>query len=147
MGKTRKLTSHSPEETMEIGERIGSQLLPNSIIALHGSLGSGKTCLAKGIARGLDIEEDIISPSFTLISEYEGRLPLFHMDLYRIEGTEEFEMLGAEEMFYADGVSLIEWAEKIEELLPKDHVRIEISIRSDGSRDISLSGSEIGFEL
>jgi tRNA threonylcarbamoyladenosine biosynthesis protein TsaE len=130
----------SADETVSLGTKIGALLKAGDIITLHGSLGCGKTTIVKGIARALEIEEEITSPSFTLISEYEGRLPLYHMDLYRIDSVEEFELLGAEELLYGNGVSIIEWAEKIDQLLPPSCISITFRIEHDGRRDIRIDG-------
>lgn len=94
------------------------------VLALNGALGTGKTVLAKGIARGLGVKELVISPTFTLIQEYQGRVPLFHFDFYRLDRAEEVEALGYEEYFFGEGVCLVEWAEKFPFLLPEDHFEI-----------------------
>jgi tRNA threonylcarbamoyladenosine biosynthesis protein TsaE len=114
--------------------------VPGSVVALEGPLGAGKTTLVKGIALALGIVEPVTSPTFTLISEYEGTMPLYHMDLYRIGSMEEFELLGVEEMLYGDGVCCIEWAEKALPLFPKDHVSVRLGISPDGGRTLSLEG-------
>lgn len=124
---------------MAFGERIASRLHGGEVIALIGGLGAGKTTLAKGIARGLGVEDEVVSPSFTLIQQYEGRLGLTHIDLYRLDGAEEFEMIG-EEFLYTDGVTLIEWAEKIGELLPPNLKRITIAIEENLERTITVEG-------
>ena len=136
----QRLHTASAEETISLGTRIGSLLKAGDIITLHGSLGCGKTTIVKGIAQALSIDEEITSPSFTLISEYEGHLPLYHMDLYRIDSIEEFEMLGAEELLYSKGVSIIEWAEKIDQMLPDNCISISFLIEQDGRRAIDLEG-------
>lgn len=128
------------EETVELGRRIGGRLQPGQVLSLQGPLGSGKTTLVKGIAAALDIREAVTSPSFTLIAEYRGSLPLYHMDLYRIDSTEEFEMLGAEEMMYGRGVTVIEWGEKAEALLPQEAVRVRFRMREEGRREIVIEG-------
>ena len=128
---------------MALGLRIGNHVRPGLVISLQGPLGSGKTTLVKGIAEALGITDAVTSPSFTLISEYTASLPLYHMDLYRIDTTEEFELLGAEEMMYGDGVTLVEWGEKVADLLPDDAVVIRFSVRDDGSRDITIDGMEL----
>ena len=117
----------SPEETELLGERIGEALEPGSVIALIGELGAGKTVLTKGIARGLRVPDLVHSPSFTLIHEHTGRLPVYHFDLYRLKSPEELENLGPESYFYGDGVVVIEWAEKARELLPPDRLEVRIS--------------------
>ena len=139
---TKRIISRSASETMALGGELAATLSPGTVITLHGPLGCGKTTLVKGIARGLQIEEDITSPTFTLISEYEGSMPLYHMDLYRIDSIEEFELLGAEELLYGSGVCLIEWAEKIDSLLPRDQISITFRIETDGSRSIILHEGE-----
>ncbi len=133
----------SAADTIELGARIGHRLQPGQVIALQGPLGSGKTTLVKGIARALGINEAVTSPSFTLISEYQGSVPLYHMDLYRIDDPEEFELLGAEELMYGRGITVIEWGEKIDELLPADSVSIEFRMEEDGSRHITIDGVRI----
>ena len=133
----------TPEETLRFGEELGKELTPNTVIALQGDLGAGKTTLVKGIARGLNIEEEITSPTFVIISEYPGRLPLYHMDLYRISGIDEFLDLGAEELFYSGGITVIEWSERIRSILPPDCIRITLTFDSDpAKRIISEEGME-----
>ncbi len=134
--------SGSFEQTVSIGEQIGSRLEPGDVISLEGPLGSGKTSFVKGVARALDIREEITSPSFTLISEYRGKLPLYHMDLYRIDSTEEFELLGAEELIYGRGVTVIEWAEKMREYLPEKRISLLFRLRENGEREIDIEGIE-----
>ena len=113
--------SYSPEETYKIGKEIGEKTKPGEVYALIGDLGVGKTVFTKGFAAGLGIEEEITSPTFTLINEYEdGRLPFYHFDVYRIEDESEIEEIGYEEYFYGEGVTLVEWANRIENLLPKE---------------------------
>ncbi len=138
-----RFTSSSPQETLDLGFRIGKACIPGTIVSLRGSLGAGKTVLAKGIAKALDISEAIVSPTFTLMQEYEGTLPLYHMDLYRIGGTDEFEMIGGEEMLYGKGVTLIEWSEKIEDMLPDGTIFVDISIMPDTKRQITIEGIEL----
>ena len=119
--------TYSPEESGRIGEEIGKSLSGSEIICLDGEMGTGKTVLAQGIARGLGIEEAVNSPTFTIVQNYEGgRLPLYHFDVYRIEEPEEMEEIGYEDCFYGNGVTLVEWSELIEELIPKEAVRIRI---------------------
>jgi len=115
-----------PAETELLGERIGEALEPGMVVALIGELGAGKTMLTKGIARGLGVPGLVHSPSFTLIHEHVGRLPVYHFDLYRLNTPEELEDLGCDSYFYGTGVTIIEWAEKILKLLPPDHLEIRI---------------------
>ena len=115
------------EETESLGERLASGLAPGDLLALYGELGAGKTCLVRGIALGLGIDEgSVASPSFTLINEYPGRVPLVHLDAYRLDSAEAFEELGLEDYFEGAGVLVIEWAEKVPDL-PEE--RIDIAIR------------------
>ncbi|MDC7219627.1 MAG: tRNA (adenosine(37)-N6)-threonylcarbamoyltransferase complex ATPase subunit type 1 TsaE [Spirochaetales bacterium] len=134
------MLSHSPEETENLGRTLGEKCRPSMVIGLSGSLGAGKTVFTRGFARGLGIEGPIVSPSYTLIQEYSGRLPLYHMDLYRIADEEEFYLLGAEEMLYGQGVSLIEWYERVDSLLPENLITVEIKINEDQTRSITLKG-------
>ncbi|MBQ9551032.1 MAG: tRNA (adenosine(37)-N6)-threonylcarbamoyltransferase complex ATPase subunit type 1 TsaE [Lachnospiraceae bacterium] len=119
--------SYSPEETFSIGERMGKSIEKGSIIALSGDLGTGKTLFTKGLARGLDIKREITSPTFNILKIYrDGRLPLYHFDVYRIGDVSEMDEIGYEDCFYGEGVSLVEWAELIEELLPENCIHIKI---------------------
>ena len=135
-----RIQSNSFEDTIRIGKQIGNVLKPGDIVCLEGDLGAGKTSLTKGVAISLDIPDEITSPTYTLISEYYGTCPLYHMDLYRIDSVEEFEMLGAEDLLFGRGISLIEWSERIEEYLPDDKKIIRITILPDGNRQIELEG-------
>ena len=131
-------TTHSAEETIALGEKLGAQLAPGDIIAMQGTLAAGKTTITKGIAKALGIEEDITSPTFCLISEYEGKLPLYHMDIYRLDGAEDFINLGVDDMLYGRGVCIIEWSEKIMEELPKKTIVLRLEAGADGSRTIQI---------
>lgn len=142
--KKMEIISKSPEETLEIGRRIGSHCKAGTVISLRGSLGAGKTVIAKGVAEALGITEAIVSPTFTLIQEYQGtKLRMYHMDLYRLSGTDEFEMIGGEEMLYGKAVVLIEWSEKIEDMLPKGTVYIDLAIKENQDRVITIKGMEL----
>ena len=119
--------SFCAEDTYEIGKKIGQEAQPGQVICLYGDLGVGKTVFTKGLADGLGITEPIQSPTFTIVREYEeGRLPLYHFDVYRIADISEMDELGYEEYFYSDGVCLIEWGSMIEELLPRETINITI---------------------
>lgn len=109
----------SPEETYDVGVKISKEAKPGDIYCLLGDIGVGKTVFSKGFAKGLHIDESITSPTFTIVNEYEGRYPLYHFDLYRIEDGEELEEIGFEEYLFSRGVCLIEWAERIEEMIPE----------------------------
>lgn len=136
--------THSAEETIQLGKKIGSMLQPGAIIAMEGNLAVGKTTITKGIAESLGIEETITSPTFTLISEYEGKMPLYHMDVYRLDSCEDFINLGVEDLMYGDGVSIIEWSERVREELPKSTITLRLEIRGDGGRDITLENWPYG---
>ena len=121
--------TNSAEETIELGEKIGSLLQKGDIIALQGTLAAGKTTITKGIARALGVQDEITSPTFCLISEYEGTMPLYHMDVYRLEGGDDFINLGVEDLIYGNGVSLIEWSEKIMSELPKKTIILRLEAK------------------
>ncbi len=106
---------------------------------MQGTLAAGKTTITKGIAKALDIEDDITSPTFTLISEYEGKMPLYHMDVYRLDTSEDFINLGTEDLIYGKGVSIIEWSEKIMDALPKNTIILKLEAQEDNSRIITIS--------
>lgn len=127
--------SHSPDDTIRLGQKIGKVLQEGNLVALNGDLGAGKTCLIQGIASGLNSKDHVSSPSFSLIKEYSGDKLIYHFDLYRLSKSEELEELGYEEYFYSKGITLIEWAEKIRDYLPGS--RLNIHIR--------LSGKHISF--
>ncbi len=111
----------SPKETFALAESIGKKALPGQVYCLDGELGSGKTVFAQGFAAGLGISEPVNSPTFTILQQYEdGRMPLYHFDVYRIEDIDEMEEIGYEDCFFGEGVSLIEWASQIKEILPSD---------------------------
>lgn len=131
-------TTNSAEETIELGKKIGSLLQKGDIIAMQGTLAAGKTTITKGIAEALGIKDTITSPTFCLISEYEGKMPLYHMDVYRLDGAEDFANLGTEDMLYGEGVSIIEWSEKIMEELPKKTIILKLTPHEDGSRTITI---------
>ena len=128
----------SQEETMELGKRLGEKIFANSCVVLEGDLGAGKTTLTKGIALGLGIDRVIKSPTYTLIREYrKGRLPLFHMDMYRIEESGGASEVGLEEDFYAGGVCVVEWAQYIEDELPSTFLKVQIDrVEDDESKRV-----------
>jgi tRNA threonylcarbamoyladenosine biosynthesis protein TsaE len=121
-----KFSSHSPEHTQLLGSYLGKLAQKADVFLLTGELGTGKTCLVQGIARGLDVKEYAFSPSFVILREYRGRLPLYHIDFYRLDHIEEIAGLGLEEYFYGDGVCVVEWAEKGLQVVPKDNLLVSI---------------------
>ncbi|ULQ59756.1 tRNA (adenosine(37)-N6)-threonylcarbamoyltransferase complex ATPase subunit type 1 TsaE [Brucepastera parasyntrophica] len=136
--------THSSDETIAFGKKIGSQLEKGAVLALQGTLAAGKTTITKGIAAGLGIDENITSPTFTLISEYYGRLPLYHMDVYRLDSGEDFVNLGTDEMLYGDGVCVIEWSEKVMDLLPPYSIIIKMEADKDNDRLITVENWPYG---
>lgn len=135
------------DETIKLGEIIGKSLEPGSIIALRGDLGAGKTVLVKGIARGLGIEDEPVSPTFVIMNAYEGRIPLYHFDLYRISGADELIGIGSEEFLFGGGVSAVEWADRVEEIFPEYTIYIDIKIPETGNgseniREIKIEGKK-----
>ena len=130
--------SESPEETQQVGVQLGKLSQPGDVFLLVGGLGAGKTCLTQGIAWGLGIEGYAASPSFVLINQYRGRLPLYHIDLYRLDSIEEVNELGLDDYLYGNGVCVVEWAEKAWAVLPRENLTVEMSFFSDTSRSITL---------
>lgn len=122
-----RIETNTPKETFDFGESLGKQAEPGMVYTLIGDLGVGKTVFTQGLAKGLNITEPISSPTFTIVQIYEGgRLPLYHFDVYRIGDVEEMEEIGYEDYFYGEGVSLIEWANLVEEILPERYTEIRI---------------------
>ncbi len=123
----RMTETFSPEETFQLGQKLGEQAKPGEVYTLVGDLGVGKTVLTQGIAKGLAIEEPISSPTFTIVQVYEeGRMPFYHFDVYRIGDIEEMDEIGYEDYFYGQGLTMIEWANLIEEILPEHYLEIRI---------------------
>lgn len=131
MDNTFKITTHSDAETIEVAQNIESEKFPNMVICLNGDLGSGKTVFTKGFASAMAIDE-ITSPTFNIVKEYVGELPLYHMDVYRTNG--KIDNLGLEEYFDKGGVTIIEWAEMIEDYLPEERLDITIKITGENNR-------------
>lgn len=138
---TLEVISRSDAETYELGRRLGTLLEAGDLLALSGDLGAGKTCCIQGIACGLGVEDRriVTSPTFTLIQEYQGRLPIYHFDVYRIDHEDDLYDLGYEEYFYGEGVTLIEWAERIPGFLPAEHLVMTFHIHQDLSRSIRFT--------
>ena len=134
--------SRSPEQTRELGRALGAALEPGDVIALTGPLGAGKTCLVQGIARGLGVPERIpvVSPTFTLVGEYPGRIPLRHADFYRVEGERRLDDAGFPDLLDGRGILVVEWAERVPSALPRDRLEIRMEIRSESERGLRLVG-------
>ncbi len=141
---TLDFISHSVTQTQRVGSRLADLLAPGDVLLLEGPLGSGKTVLTQGIAHGLGISDYVTSPSFTLINEYRpkdvgGRLPLYHIDLYRLEdATQEAMAMGLEEYLYGNGVSVVEWADRAPDILPQEHLLIRLSLVSETKRGVRM---------
>lgn len=132
-----KVTTYNEEDTIEIAQNFESEKFPNMVICLNGELGSGKTIFTKGIAMALGIKENITSPTFTIIKEYDGELPLYHMDVYRLDGN--VDGLGIEEYFHKGGVVVIEWADTIKDYLPKERLDIKFHVIDENKRVLVLT--------
>jgi len=132
------LVTHSPEETIELGVHLGEIARPGNVFLLSGNLGVGKTCLTQGIARGLGSPDNALSPTFVLMREIHGRLPLYHIDLYRLDRLDEIADLGLDDYLYGQGLCVIEWAEKGLGVLPLEHLMIKISYSGDFERLFEL---------
>jgi tRNA threonylcarbamoyladenosine biosynthesis protein TsaE len=154
-----KIITESPDETFDAGVAIGCALAKNlsgSVgnlsslgclsVAISGTLGAGKTCLVKGIASGAGVTEPVTSPTYTIVNEYEGAVPVFHIDAYRLSGADDFESSGAAEYLQRDGICIVEWCEVVEECLGGDALRIYINILPNNCREISCAGFE-GFDI
>jgi len=137
--------SNSEEETFANGRNIAQALTGGSVVALRGTLGSGKTCLAKGIACGLGLNETITSPTYTIISEYqrEKKPTLYHIDVYRLNNEEDFEQLGGTEIINSENISIIEWSERIQKSLPINAITVTLEITGPSSRFIKINVPEM----
>jgi tRNA threonylcarbamoyladenosine biosynthesis protein TsaE len=135
----------STEETWQFSKELAQKLQPGDVITLEGDLGAGKTTFTKGLAVGLDISKNVSSPTFTIIKEYNGRLPLYHMDVYRLEDS--YEDLGFDEYFEGQGVTVVEWAHLIEEQLPNELLQIKITHGEDNSRILTITPQGKRYEM
>ena len=134
------ITSQSAADTIDIARQLAAQLRPGAVLALTGELGAGKTCFVKGLALGLGVTQDVTSPTFTIIHEYRGgRLPLYHIDLYRLDTVQQSLDIGIDDYLNSDGVTVIEWAERIAALLPANTVHIRFTLLTDTSRQIEIT--------
>jgi tRNA threonylcarbamoyladenosine biosynthesis protein TsaE len=136
--KSLEIVSNSAEQTRKIGMKLGKLAASGDVILLVGPLGAGKTCLTQGIAHGLGIHEYTASPTFVLVREYQGKLPLYHIDLYRLDRIEEVTQLGLDDYLYGNGVCVVEWADKGLSVLPEEHLLIEMQIVSPTKRKLSF---------
>jgi tRNA threonylcarbamoyladenosine biosynthesis protein TsaE len=140
------IITRTPEETRELGRQVGALAQPGDVYLLCGNLGAGKTCFTQGIARGLGIEEYVMSPSFVIVREHHGRLPLYHIDLYRLEGVDETVDLGMDVYLYGKGVCVVEWAERARSVMPAEHLMAQIDYAGDEERcfRIEANGTRYG---
>jgi tRNA threonylcarbamoyladenosine biosynthesis protein TsaE len=141
MTPARTVISHSPEETRALGERLGARLGPGDVVACIGELGAGKTCFLQGLARGLGVTAEVTSPTFVLVNQYRGRLPVYHLDAYRTQSLTELVEIGVEEMLHGDGVTVVEWADKLLPLLPPRTITVTITGLGDEPRRIAIEGT------
>ena len=135
--------SHSPEETEHIGEMLGRRLRPGTVVAYRGGLGMGKTAFTRGLARGLGCAGRVTSPTFTIVNGYDGDIPLFHFDMYRLGGEDELFDIGWEDYLTRGGVCAVEWSERVDDAMPADTLWVDIARGTDESdRIITISGGE-----
>ncbi|HEX8043548.1 tRNA (adenosine(37)-N6)-threonylcarbamoyltransferase complex ATPase subunit type 1 TsaE [Candidatus Deferrimicrobium sp.] len=138
------LGSNSPEDTLAIARALGAALRPGDVVALTGDLGAGKTLFCKGVGEALGIPPDrIVSPTFTIVTEHAGTVPLTHIDVYRLSGAREADEIGMRELLPGVGISLVEWAEKIEKLLPIDCIRVTFTISGGDRREIAVEAPDL----
>ena len=144
----KEIVTKSAKETYELARSMGEEIRPGEVICLIGDLGTGKTVFSQGFAAGLGVTDIVNSPTFTIVQVYEsGRLPLYHFDVYRIGDPEEMFEIGFEEYVYGDGVCLIEWADIIEDILPKEYIRVNIDKDMENGTDVrKITISRIGAE-
>ncbi len=131
--------TNNSEETIGLGQKLGALLEKGSIVGFFGNLGSGKTTMIKGVTQGLEVKELVKSPSFVVVTEYQGKLPVYHIDLYRINKLNELPEIGFEQYLYGEGVSLIEWADRAETSLPDNTIKINIEIINHNQRKITIT--------
>lgn len=143
-----RLLSDSPDSTEALACRLSQLLRPGDFISLHGELGAGKTKFAGGVARGLGVDPShpVTSPTYTILNIYQGRIPLYHFDLYRLSGDDDVVDLGFSEYFYGNGICLVEWAERLQEELPKSRLAIWLRYIDDDRREIELTSTSPRFD-
>lgn len=136
-----KIITNSEESTIKLGKLIGEALNPGDVISLNGDLGAGKTQFTKGIAQGLGVNDYVTSPTFIIVNEYEGRIPLYHFDVYRIDDIDEMYEIGFDEYIYGNGVCVVEWGDIVCDLLPKNTIRIDIHKPDDFKREFIIKSN------
>ncbi|WFD10009.1 tRNA (adenosine(37)-N6)-threonylcarbamoyltransferase complex ATPase subunit type 1 TsaE [Tepidibacter hydrothermalis] len=137
-----KIYLKNEQETSEIGYRLGQLLNKGDVVCLIGDLGAGKTTITKSIAKALEVDDYITSPTFTIVNEYDGKYPLYHFDVYRISSSEDMYEIGFEEYLYGDGICIIEWANLIEDILPDEYINIELNYKDEGREMIITTHGE-----
>ncbi|MGP4066237.1 tRNA (adenosine(37)-N6)-threonylcarbamoyltransferase complex ATPase subunit type 1 TsaE [Oceanobacillus sp. M65] len=142
--ETHQVKVHTEVETRQVAAQLAVLLKPGDVVTLEGELGAGKTSFTKGLANGLGVKRHVSSPTFTIIKEYQGELPLYHMDVYRLENSEED--IGFDEYFNGDGICVVEWAQFINEFLPEERLEIEIQYAGEESRTIQFKAYGTHFE-
>ena len=141
------IKSSSASETFALGERIAPLVSKGSVVALRGPLGAGKTCFVKGLANGLGITEEITSPTYTIVCEYDAlisgrKTSVYHIDAYRLRGNDDFSAIGGEEIVFGEGVSIIEWSERVNDFIPQEALRVEFELTGDDERSIRIYRGE-----
>ena len=139
MTREEIVVSHGPAETQAAGARLAARLRPGAVVACIGELGAGKTCFIQGLARGLGVTSEVTSPTFVLVNLYRGRVPVYHLDAYRTATLTELVDIGVEEMFHGDGVTVVEWADKLRPLLPAGAITVTITGLGDEPRRIAIA--------
>lgn len=140
MGPALDVVTDTPEDTRKVAEALAELLLPGDVVSLTGDLGAGKTTFVQGAARGLGVTDQVTSPTFVLVREYRGEVPIFHVDVYRLDSLQEAIDLGAEELLDPPGVTFVEWGDAIVPLLPDEHLRVELRTEDGDARRLSFSG-------
>lgn len=143
-----RFISKNAEDTYKIGKKLGKLLFPGSIICLNGDLGTGKTAFTQGIGKGLGVSEHVVSPTYTIINEYtSGRIPLYHFDVYRLGSSDEMYELGCDEYFYGDGVTVVEWADSVEDVIPSERLWVTINkLEEPDQREIIMEATGSIYE-
>ncbi len=143
----KAFTTNSPEDTIELGRNIGKLLGQGNVVALIGNLGAGKTVIAGGLCCGLGVKESYItSPTYTIVNQYDGRIPVYHIDLYRLNDSKELYNLGWDEYIYGNGACIIEWADKAAKMLPEEYLMVNIEITGMDKRKIILQAKGASYE-
>jgi tRNA threonylcarbamoyladenosine biosynthesis protein TsaE len=135
-----ELVTRAPEETQKVGASLAELLLPGDVVSLTGDLGAGKTCLVQGAARGLGVTDHVASPTFVLVREYRGGIPVYHLDVYRLERLQEVLELGFEDLLDPSGVMFVEWGDAIEALLPESFLELQLTVEDDEVRRLRFLG-------